>query len=43
MSAQDNLAWMNLLQSKYGIPCPVTYEREDDDDEGPLYEEDGGE
>ncbi|WP_322996952.1 hypothetical protein [Castellaniella sp.] len=43
MSAQDDLAWIDLLQHKYGIRFPVVFGRDDEDDEGPLYEEDGGE
>ena len=33
MSAADHLAWMDMLKEKYGIPCPVTFE-DDDDEEG---------
>lgn len=30
MSIVDVLDWMDLLQSKYGIACPVTFEAGDE-------------
>lgn len=30
MTAMDILAWADLLQDKYGISCPVTFETDED-------------
>lgn len=32
MTVVDVLDWMDLLKTKYGIACPVTFESEDDDE-----------
>ena len=33
MSVIDVIDWMDLLKNKYGIACPVTFERDEDDPE----------
>lgn len=31
MSVVDVLDWMDLLKTKYGIACPVTYENDEEE------------